>query len=135
MIGAAALLFAALLATLALARRLALLRAFATLGATGRKAVRVMARRGASDWSRERAARILAMRMLARSLHAGLRLLVATLPLALAVGLGPRGGIPVGAALVDPMTRFGLLGAMGGVALIRARRRPKVRHDDRLRLA
>ncbi len=51
------------------------------LAACSRQAMRLMARKGVSDWGKERALRILSARMFVRSLRAGGLLLAAAAPL------------------------------------------------------
>ncbi|NKJ43969.1 MULTISPECIES: hypothetical protein [unclassified Novosphingobium] len=120
MMAAATLLLAlALLATVMLARRWGVLGRFAALGAIGRRSVRIMARRGASDCSKERAARLLAMRLMGRSLAAGAGLALAAAPLAAALALGPWLGLPTLNALFDPLARAAILCLGISLALIR----------------
>jgi hypothetical protein len=69
--------FLAIIAVLELARALPLVPAFQELAACGQHAMRLLARKGVSDWGKERALRILSGRMFARSMRAG-GLLVAT---------------------------------------------------------
>jgi len=108
-IAAALVLAGALLATLHLVRRWGVLRRFAALGLAGRRALRVLARRRASDRWKERAARLLAIHLMSRSLVAGGALALAALPLAVALGLGPQLGLPITAALLDPWVRLAIL--------------------------
>ncbi|MCW1988374.1 UNVERIFIED_ORG: hypothetical protein M2348_004159 [Sphingomonas sp. R1F5B] len=119
MIGAALVLAGALLATLHLVRRWGVLRRFAALGLAGRRALRVLARRRASDCWKERAARLLAIHLMGRSLVAGGALALAALPLVLALGLGPRLGLPTTAALLDPWVRLAILVAGICLAFVR----------------
>jgi len=69
--------FLAIIAVLELARALPLIPAFQELGACGQHAMRLLAKRGVSEWGKERALRILSLRMFMRSARAG-ALLVAT---------------------------------------------------------
>ncbi|WP_137862428.1 MULTISPECIES: hypothetical protein [unclassified Sphingomonas] len=73
--------FLAIVAVLELARALPLVPAFQELAACSRQAMRLMARKGVSDWGKERALRILSARMFVRSLRAGGLLLAAAAPL------------------------------------------------------
>ncbi|NYT40595.1 hypothetical protein HZY97_07490 [Sphingomonas sp. R-74633] len=73
--------FLAIVAVLELARALPLIPAFQALAATGQHAMRLLARRGVSEWGKERALRILSLRMFARSLRAGGLLLATASPL------------------------------------------------------
>lgn len=123
MIPAALVLFAALLASVHLARRWMLLHHFADLAAIGRRSVRTLARSGVSDWSKERATRILAIRMMGKSLAAGGLLLVIVLPIAAALAVGPIAGIPTQDALFDPTARLSILAAGITLALVRSRSR------------
>lgn len=73
--------FLAIVAVLELARALPLIPAFQELAACGQHAMRLLARRGVSEWGKERALRILSGRMFARSMRAGGLLLAAASPL------------------------------------------------------
>lgn len=116
MIAATVLLGVALLATAFLARRCGILRRFGDLGAVGRRSVRMMGRRGASDGSKERAARLLAARMMNRSLVAGGLLAFVALPVAAALVLGPPAGVPTVDVLFDPLARIQILAF--GISLV-----------------
>lgn len=118
-VAATLLLALALAATVMLARRWGVPGRFAAMGAIGRRAVRIMARRGASDWSRERAARLLAQRLMGRSLAAGAGLALAALPLGAALVLGPWLGVPTRDALFDPLARAAILCLGACLALVR----------------
>ncbi|QCI92208.1 hypothetical protein [Novosphingobium sp. EMRT-2] len=129
MIPAALVLFAALLASVHLARRWTLLRHFGDLAAIGRRSVRTLARSGVSDWSKERATRILAIRMMGKSLAAGGLLLMIALPIAAVLAIGPVAGIPTQDALFDPTARLSILAAGIALAFLRSRvRRLGLRH-------
>jgi len=69
--------FLAIIAVLELARALPLVPAFQELAACSQHAMRLLARRGVSEWGKERALRILSGRMFMHSVRAG-ALLVAT---------------------------------------------------------
>lgn len=75
------LVFLALIAVLELARALPLIPAFQALAACGEHAARLLAKRGVSDWGKERALRILSGRMFARTAIAGGLLAVTAAPL------------------------------------------------------
>lgn len=79
--------FLAIIAVLELARALPLIPAFQELGACGQHAMRLMARRGVSEWGKERAMRILSGRLFLRSLRAGGLLLAVAAPLLLVLTL------------------------------------------------
>ncbi|ODU68357.1 MAG: hypothetical protein ABT11_17015 [Novosphingobium sp. SCN 66-18] len=129
MIPAALVLFAALLASVHLAHRWTLLRHFGDLAAIGRRSVRTLARSGVSDWSKERATRILAIRMMGKSLAAGGLLLMIALPIAAVLAIGPVAGIPTQDALFDPTARLSILAAGIALAFLRSRvRRFGLRH-------
>jgi len=128
-IPAALVLFAALLASVHLAHRWTLLRHFGDLAAIGRRSVRTLARSGVSDWSKERATRILAIRMMGKSLAAGGLLLMIALPIAAVLAIGPVAGIPTQDALFDPTARLSILAAGIALAFLRSRvRRFGLRH-------
>ncbi|WP_428333561.1 hypothetical protein [Novosphingobium sp.] len=116
MIAATMLLGCALLAVAMLARVSGLMGRFARLAATGRRSVRIMGYHGASDFSRERAARILAGRMMTQALMAGAMLVVVALPLVAAIALDGWTGVPTRAALADPGARLTILAI--GVCLV-----------------
>jgi hypothetical protein len=122
-IPAALVLFAALLASVHLARRWMLLRHFGDLAAIGQRSVRTLARSGVSDWSKERATRILAIRMMGKSLAAGGLLLMIVLPIAAVLAIGPVAGIPTQDALFDPTARLSILAAGIALAFLRSRAR------------
>jgi hypothetical protein len=73
--------FLAIVAVLELARALPLIPAFQELAACGQHAMRLLAKRGVSEWGKERALRILSLRMFARSMRAGGLLLAVAAPL------------------------------------------------------
>ncbi|MDG2535077.1 hypothetical protein P6144_15560 [Sphingomonas sp. HITSZ_GF] len=73
--------FLAIVAVLELARALPLFPAFQALADCSRHATRLLARRGVSEWGKERALRILSGRMFMRSLRAGGLLLATASPL------------------------------------------------------
>ena len=124
MIAATAVLAGALLAVVMLARQCDVMHRFAVLAATGRRSVRIMGCHGASDFSKERAARILALRMLRHALAAGGVLVVIALPLIAAIALDPWTGIPTRAALTDPIARLAILAIGISLVVIPQRYRP-----------
>jgi hypothetical protein len=109
----------ALLAVVMLARQCAVMHRFAVLAATGRRSVRIMGHHGASDFSKERAARILALRMLTQTLAAGGLLVVVAVPLIAVIALDPWTGVPTRAALTDPIARLTILAI--GISLVVSR--------------
>jgi hypothetical protein len=106
-----------------IARRIALLPRFATLGRLGRRASAVVMRRGVSEHFKERATRILAARMMAASLSAGVALIVVIAPVVLLLLID--GPLPLGvrAAFVDWQARILLLTTSLSYALVRWRYR------------
>ena len=110
------LLGSALLAVIMLARACHIMRRFTLLAATGRHSVKIMGHRGASDFSKERAARLLAMRMMRHALAAGALLVVIALPLIAAIALDPWIGVPTRSALTDPTARLTILAI--GISLV-----------------
>ena len=116
MIAATATLACALLAVVLLARQCGVMHRFAVLAATGRRSMRIMGCHGASDYSKERAARILAVRMLTHALAAGGLLVVVALPLIAAIALDRWTGVPTRAALTDPIARLIILAI--GISLV-----------------
>ena len=75
--------FAAIVCALELARRVPLIPAFAAMSGCGNQALRLIRRRGVSDFSKERAMRILSARLFAKSARAGALLLLVASPLLL----------------------------------------------------
>lgn len=127
MIAAVLTLFAAILAALAIARRSHVLARFAELGMLSRRSTRTLARRGVSDWSKERATRILAVRMMAASLSAFAMLLLIAAPVLAALALDPLTSLPTIDAFGDPRARMALLAMGAGLAAIRYTRRIRLR--------
>lgn len=104
-----ALLLGAIVAAGELARRLRIVPRFATLAVLGRRAGAVLARRGVSDHLKERATRILAGRMMASSLTAGVMLALVIAPVILLLLID--GTLPLGvrAAFFDWQARLLIL--------------------------
>ena len=82
---AALLLFVATIATIELAQRLHLLARFAEMAAITHRSVRLLPRTSVSEWAKERAMQLTALKLLGASLRAGMMLAVAGAPLALAL--------------------------------------------------
>jgi len=82
---AALLLFVATIATIELARRLRLLVSFAEMAAVSHRSILLLPRTGVSEWAKERAMKLIALKLLGASLRAGMLLAVAGAPLALAL--------------------------------------------------
>ena len=80
-------LFLATIATIELARLAGLLRRFRDLALVGGRSARLLPRTGVSEWAKERAMRLMALKLLGSSLHAGALLALAGAPLALALAL------------------------------------------------
>jgi hypothetical protein len=127
MIGAALLLFASILGALEIARRSGVLHQFADLGKISRRSTRCLARRGVSDCWKERATRILAGRMMAKSLAAMGLLIAIAAPVLAVLAFGPAIGIPTTDALFDPVARISILAAALCLALIRFQRTRRFR--------
>ncbi len=125
MIVAPALLLAATLAAVELTWATRVLPGFAQLGATAGQAGRMVMRAGVSEWAKERAMRLMSIRMMGQSLRgAGLLLIVASPFLAVSVldALHPVG---LGHAYGDWPTRLGLLFVSIAYVMVRRRfRRP-----------
>lgn len=94
-------LLAAIVALGELARRVGLIARFARLGALGKRAGAVVTRRGVSDYSKERATRILSGRMMQASLVAGGALLLVIAPVVLLLLLDSIAPFGVRAAFLD----------------------------------
>ncbi len=113
-------LFAALVAAGEIARRTHVLGRFAALGALGRRSAAVVARRGVSDFSKERATRILGLRMMRASLVAGGLLLAVIAPVVLVLlADGPVLPLGVRKAFLDWQARGFLLLLMVLYVLVR----------------
>ncbi|MBO9713615.1 hypothetical protein [Sphingomonas sp.] len=106
---AALFLFAGILGSIAVARRSGILRHFRQLGRLSQRSVRTLARRGVSDWSKERATRILAIRMMVKSLTAGALLALIALPLLAMLALDPIAHLGTIDALADTRARLFIL--------------------------
>jgi hypothetical protein len=103
------LLLLAIVAALEIARRSTLLQCFARLGEYGQRALRLLARKRVSDWSKERASGILARRLGAQSLHAAALIMLVAAPLVLVLALDPLLGLGTRAAFVNPRERLVIL--------------------------
>lgn len=115
------LLFLAIVAAGEIARRIGLLPRFAALAGIGRRAGTVLRRHGVSDHAKERATRILAIRMMIASLGAGIALALVIAPVVtLLVVDGP---LPLGVqdAFFDWQARLLLLMLSLTYALVRWR--------------
>ncbi len=113
------LLFLALVAAGEIARRIHVIRRFATLGALGRRSAAVLARRGVSDHWKERATGILAGRTMRASLMAGGALLVVIAPVLLVLALDTVLPLGVRAVFLDWQARLVLLAVMVVYVLVR----------------
>lgn len=108
----------AVMAVLELARALPLLPAFAAMGDYARRALRLIARRGVSEWGKERALQIVARRLFVRSARAGLLLLAVASPflVVLVAGADPESPLHL-----DWSTRAWVMPLALAWALFRAR--------------
>ena len=79
------LLLVATIATIELARRLRLVASFAEMAVVSHRSVLLLPRTGVSEWAKERAMKLTALKLLGTSLRAGMLLAVAGAPLALAL--------------------------------------------------
>lgn len=113
------LLFLAMIAVLELARRLPVLAAFRDLSACSARSLRLMGRRGVSEWGKERAMRILSARLFARSLWAGALLGVVASPLLAFAALASLDPELVGMHLDDWRTRLWVAPLSLSYALLR----------------
>jgi hypothetical protein len=111
---ASLLLLVATIATIELARRLHLLTHFAEMAAVSHRSIRLLPRTGVSEWAKERAMQLTALKLLGTSLRAGMLLAVAGAPLALALVL--TRGTPG-----NWVSRSLLLAATLGYSLLRRR--------------
>ena len=120
--------FLALVAVLELARALPLIPAFRELAACGQHAMRLMARRGVSDWGKERALRILSGRMFARTMRAGGLLLAAAAPLLMVLALDANWP-EIGAFRTEWTARLALMPFTLGYAVLRWQVIPRVQRS------
>ncbi|MEP9357985.1 hypothetical protein [Sphingomonas sp. KR3-1] len=111
--------FLAIIAVLELARALPLIPAFRELSACGQHAMRLMARRGVSEWGKERAMRILSARMFARSVRAGSLLLATAAPLLIVLTFAARWPELIGMHADDWTSRLWLVPFTLGYAALR----------------
>ncbi|MFS2109666.1 hypothetical protein ACCC88_08265 [Sphingomonas sp. Sphisp140] len=117
--------FLAVIAVLELARALPLIPAFQELGGCGQHALRLLARKGVSDWGKERAMRILSGRMFARTMRAGGLLVAAASPL-LAVLAADAWWPEVAAAQTEWTAKLALMPFTLGYAVLRWQVIPRV---------
>lgn len=120
--------FLAIVAVLELARALPLIPAFQALAACGQHAARLLARKGVSEWGKERAMRILSGRMFMRSAHAGALLLLTASPL-LAVLILDANWPEVGGIGTDWTSKLALMPLTLGYAVLRWQVIPRVQRS------
>jgi len=126
------LLLAATLASIELTWATRILACFGGLGAVARRAGRIVMRRPRSEWAKERAMRLVALRMMGRSLKGAGLLFVVAYPFLLAVAVDALWHVGLGRAYVDWPARLVLLGLSGLYWFVRRpRRRPAVRREPR----
>jgi hypothetical protein len=111
--------FLAIVAVLELARALPLIPAFRDLSACGQHAMRLMARRGVSEWGKERAMRILSARMFVRSIRAGGLLLATASPLLVVLAFAANWPQLIGMRADDWTSRLWLVPFTLGYAALR----------------
>jgi hypothetical protein len=114
------LLFLTSVALIELARRLPVFAALGAMSACSAQAMRLL-RRGGSDWSKERAMRILARRLFLRSLHAGGMILLVASPLLALLLVDALVPAPAGLHLDDWGVRLWVLPFTLGYAMLRWR--------------
>jgi hypothetical protein len=117
-IGAAAL-FAATVLSIETVAATHALAAFADLSRLGRRSMRLLLNRRASEWAKERALRLMSVRLMASSMKAGVRLVAVASPFALLLLLDQVHPFGARAALTSWSTRAGLLILSVGYALVR----------------
>ncbi len=115
------LLLLASIALIELARRLPVFQAVGAMSACSAHAMRLLRRRGASDWSKQRAMRILSRRLFLRSAYAGGVLLLVASPLLLLLALTVSNPALAGMRLDDWGLRLWVLPFTVGYALLRWR--------------
>jgi hypothetical protein len=125
--GAATLLLAATLATIELTWTTRVLAAFSELGGAARRAGRIVVRRPRSDWAKERAMRLMSLRLMGHSLRsAGLLAIIAS-PLLIALAVDALGHVGLARAYTDWPARAVLLAVSGGYWAVRRPRRRTAR--------
>lgn len=117
--------FLAVIAVLELARALPLIPAFQDLNACSQHALRLLARKGVSEWGKERALRILSGRMFMRSVRAGGLLLATAAPLLLVLAVDAHWPEVVGVR-ADWTSKLWLMPFTLGYALLRWQVIPRV---------
>ncbi|MBN8812102.1 MULTISPECIES: hypothetical protein [Sphingomonas] len=117
--------FLAVVAMLELARALPLIPAFRALAACGQHAMRLLARRGVSDWGKERALRILSGRMFVRAMRAGGLLFATAAPVLVVLALDANWP-EIAAFRSDWMARLALMPFTLGYAVLRWQVIPRV---------
>ena len=109
----------AILMALALFRRLPVLARFRELALWGGRSAALLRRGGVSEWAKERAMRLHALRLFAASARAGLMLAVVAAPIAVVLAIDAGLDLGVREALLDWRQRLGILSLCGGYALVR----------------
>lgn len=128
MIVAATLLLAATLASIELTWATRVLAGFADLGRTAGRAGRMVMRARVSEWAKEKAMRLMSMRLMGQSLRGGGRLLIVTGPFLAVSGLDALRPFGLGRAYGDWPTRLVLLAVSIAYVMVRRRfRRPAVK--------
>ena len=112
-------LFLTIVAVLELARRLPLVPAFRDMSGCSARAMRVVARRGVSEWGKERAMRILSARLFVKSAWAGALLIVTASPLLLFAAVASINPHLIGMTLGDWHARLWVVPLSLGYALLR----------------
>jgi len=128
----AALLLLATIASIELIRALGLMAAFGRTARMARRALRIVARTGVSEWAKERALRLASARLLGASLTSGLLLVLVAAPLLAIVAIDTRIPLGVRASMVDWPVRLWLLALTGAYALLRRRARAARGGGERL---
>lgn len=103
------LLLGATIVSIELLGEVRVLRDFAGLARLGRQAAKLIARRGVSEWAKERAMRLLAARMFGRSVISFARLLLIASPLLLVLAIDAHGRFGVRQAWTSIPARIALL--------------------------
>ena len=116
-------LLCATLASIELLRRVEVMRDFAGLAHLGGRAGKLLARRGVSEWTKERALRLLAVRLFRRSVASFARLLLIAAPLLLAIAIDADGRAGVRQAGTSIIARTALLILSTLYLLVRRRAR------------
>ena len=133
MIAALAALLLATIATIELTWATRVLPGFAELGLTAKHAGRIVMRHGVSEWAKERAMRLMSMRMMGQSLRGAFLLFIVASPFLIVIAIDALWPFGLHSAYVNWPARLGLLVLSVLYVVVRRRfRRPRVKTPARV---